>query len=107
MTASDEGVQVDVDGRVIVVGDIDVVSASTVEASIRQAETGLADGATSVVLDVRQVGFIDSSGLRVLLAASRRNEQAGRRVLLESPGHTLTRLLDITGTAIMFDISDV
>jgi anti-anti-sigma factor len=104
VSASHEGVRIGPDGRVVVVGDIDVVSAPNIESVIRQAEAALAPEAAHVVIDVGAVGFIDSSGLRVLLAASRRSEQQGRRVLLHAPGATLQRLLDITGTAIMFDV---
>ena len=101
------GVRVDPSGHVVVAGDIDVDSAPSIEAALRQVEARLsgADGSTSsVIIDVGQVGFIDSSGLRALLSASRRNEQANRRVVLRSPGNALKRLLDITGTAMMFDL---
>jgi anti-anti-sigma factor len=104
VSASHDGVRIGPDGRVVVIGDIDVVSAPAIESVIRQAESAAHDGQNQLVIDVESVGFIDSSGLRVLLAASRRNTEAGRRVVLRSPGPTLTRLLDITGTAIMFDI---
>lgn len=106
MDVSDEAVRVDPQGHVIVTGDIDVVSAPIIEGAIRRAEAMISD-TTALVLDVGKVAFIDSSGLRVLLAASRRNEQFGRRVRLRSPGSTITRLLDITGTSAMFDLDPV
>lgn len=103
MSASHEETWIDSNGHVIVVGDIDVVSAPAIESAIRQAEARVHQGRPPVVVDVKAVGFIDSSGLRVLLAASRRNDGAGRRVVLRSPGTVVRRLLDITGTAVMFD----
>ncbi|MBI5088257.1 MAG: STAS domain-containing protein [Actinobacteria bacterium] len=102
MSEPDDGVSVDDQGRVIVVGDIDVVSAPLIEQAIRQAEDRRGESSRPLVMDVSKVRFIDSSGLRVLLAASSRNLRAGRRVVLESPGATLTRLLEITGTGDMF-----
>jgi anti-sigma B factor antagonist len=101
-------VRVDPQGHVVVSGDIDVVSAPSIEAALRQVEAQLEavpdQPASAVVIDVTDVGFIDSSGLRALLSASRRNEQLDRRVVLRSPGNSLKRLLDITGTATMFDL---
>jgi anti-sigma B factor antagonist len=104
MSASNEGVRIDPQGRVVVGGDIDVVSAASIETALRQAEAQLADATDAVVIDVSGVRFIDSSGLRILLAASRRNERADRRVVLRSPGSSVERLLGITGTAAMFDL---
>ncbi|MGD9995355.1 MAG: STAS domain-containing protein [Ilumatobacteraceae bacterium] len=106
MNAPGDGVRVDGDGRVVVVGDIDVVSAPSIEAAIRKTEDRLGDSSRPLVLDAREVRFIDSSGLRILLAASNRNSRAGRRVVLEAPGQTLVRLLEITGTGDMFDIDE-
>ena len=90
--------------RVVVSGDIDVVSAASIEQVIRRVEERLAAD-QPVVIDVRDVGFIDSSGLRVLLAASRRAAAADRRVVLVHPRTALLRLLDITSTTSMFDLS--
>jgi anti-anti-sigma factor len=103
-TSGNEGVRVEPQGRVVIVGDIDVVSAATIESALRQAELSLPDPSSPVVIDVGAVRFIDSSGLRILLAASRRNEMAGRRVALHSPSTSLERLLGITGTTSMFDL---
>jgi anti-anti-sigma factor len=102
--SANEGVRVDSHGRVVVGGDIDVVSAPSIETALRQAEAKLGESTDAVVLDVSGVRFIDSSGLRILLAASRRNERAGRRVALRSPASSVERLLGITGTAAMFDL---
>jgi anti-anti-sigma factor len=105
MSAPGDGVRIDAEGRVVVIGDIDVVSAPQIEASLREAEGALGESPRPLVLDAEGVRFIDSSGLRVLLAASSRNQRAGRPVVLERPGPTLERLLEITGTGSMFVIS--
>lgn len=104
MRSPSDGVTIHQDGHVVVVGDIDVVSAPSIEDAIRRAEDPLGTG-RPLVIDVRGVGFIDSSGLRVLLAASRRAAAAGRRVELAGSGSALLRLLDITGTGSMFDLA--
>jgi anti-sigma B factor antagonist len=104
MSGSDEAALVDSNGVVIVGGDIDVVSASSIDLAVRQAEQRLGDSMQPVIIDVAQVRFIDSSGLRILLATSRRNERVGRRVVLRAPGTSVDRLLGITGTAGMFEL---
>ena len=61
-------------GVIVVHGDIDVAGGPILEAAIREREH---DG--PIVIDLGDVYFIDSSGLRSLLGASRRARIAGRR----------------------------
>jgi len=56
-----------------------------------------AEGATTVVLVLSQLSFVDSSGLRVLIAADRSLSEEGGRLVLRSPSETVRRLLEITG----------
>jgi anti-anti-sigma factor len=63
--------RVDSDGDTLVIraiGDLDLVSAEAFESKVRES---LASGALAVLLDLSQVEFIDSTGLRALLAAER------------------------------------
>jgi len=62
-----------------------------------ELENLTADGVTSVVLVLSGLGFIDSSGLRVVIAADRDLTERGGRLVLRSPSETVRRLLDITG----------
>jgi anti-sigma B factor antagonist len=88
------------DGGVIVVhGDIDVAGGPILEAAIREREI---DG--PVVIDLGDVYFIDSSGLRSLLGASRRARDLGTTVTLRRVGSEVLRLLQITGTTEHFSI---
>jgi anti-anti-sigma factor len=50
------------------------------------------------------VTFIDSSGLRSLLGASRRAAERSGKVVLRSPSPSVQRLLEITGTTAQFSI---
>jgi anti-sigma B factor antagonist len=54
-------------------------------------------GTGDVVVDLADVGFIDSSGLRVLIDAHQRAERSNRLVVLAHPSAVVRRLLDITG----------
>jgi anti-anti-sigma factor len=60
------------------------------------------DGA--VVLDLQDVSFIDSSGLRVLISLVERAGEGGRAVEITNPSNSVVRLLEITGLSTMFGI---
>jgi anti-sigma B factor antagonist len=61
-------------------------------------------GATALVLDLRGVEFIDSTGLSVLLNALRRARRAGGRLAIVCANPTVLRLFEITGLTRTFDI---
>ena len=85
---------------VTVRGEVDLASATDLEACIRHALEG---SPSSVVLDLAGLTFIDSSGLRVLVSVSA--DARSRAVsfgLRNVPGHA-QRVLDITGLSEMFD----
>lgn len=85
------------DGVIIVHGDVDMAGGPVLEAAILQCEHH-----SPVVIDLADVYFIDSSGLRSLLDASRRARARGTEVVLRSVGAEVTRLLEITGTERQF-----
>lgn len=94
-------VSIDDSGTIVVVGDIDMASGPLLNAAIVAHEVG-----HRIVLDLGGVSFIDSSGLRSLLAASRRASLGESMVSLRSVGPEVTRLLEITGTASLFSLDD-
>ncbi|MFN8021289.1 MAG: STAS domain-containing protein [Acidimicrobiales bacterium] len=98
---SDESLTIDIDdgGAIVVHGDIDMAGGPVLEAAILQREAEL-----PLVIDLDDVSFIDSSGLRSLLGASRRARARGAEVVLRSVGPEVARLLDITGTTSQFAI---
>jgi anti-sigma B factor antagonist len=55
-----------------------------------------------IAIDMSAVSFIDSSGLRELIALAGRAGDAGRSVNLERPSSSVVRLIEITGLAEMF-----
>jgi anti-sigma B factor antagonist len=88
------------DGDVIVAhGDIDMASGPLLDAAIQELE-----GRGPVIVDMSDVEFVDSSGLRSLLAASQRARLADRMVTLRGVGPEVARLLEITGTTELFEI---
>lgn len=92
-------VEIDPAGAVVVTGDVDMAGGPVLEAAILERE-----GTDPVVIDLGGVSFIDSSGLRSLLGASRRAAGRGSHVVLRQVGPEVTRLLEITSTTDQFEI---
>jgi anti-sigma B factor antagonist len=71
------------DGQVVVVlrGELDVAGAAKVAASL----TVVAVGGRSVIVDLKGLEFIDSSGLAALVRARQHARQAGSDLLLAAP----------------------
>jgi len=93
-------IDVDGDGLITVAGEIDMAGGPTLEAVIMRQETE-----QPLTLDISGVSFIDSSGLRSLLEASRRAQGRGTVVRLQGVGPEVARLLDITGTTDQFEVT--
>lgn len=91
------------DGTISVAGDIDMAGGPILEeVMLRQEEQLGVSG--DLVVDLEGVQFIDSSGLRSLLAASRRSAARSSRLELRSVGPEVIRLFEITGTLDQFNI---
>ena len=90
-------VEVGSDGSIVVHGDIDMAGGPILEEVILSRENS-----HQVVIDLADVSFIDSSGLRSLLGASRRAQARKSSVTLRSVGPEVARLLQITGTTDQF-----
>ena len=84
---------------VVPTGELDYGSAPALEASLARA-FGEAPG--QVVLDLRELEFIDSSGLRTLLTARRQAEDAGQQFSLVAGHRGLERTLEIAGVHKVF-----
>jgi anti-sigma B factor antagonist len=74
-------------------GEFDLARAYEVDAELRGIE---ALGARTIVVDLREVTFVDSAGLARIMAARRRAEQAGRRFVLVRGCRSMERLLRMT-----------
>ncbi len=78
--------------RIVVAGDVDAHTCPDLA-----SELDPLPGSGDVRLDVADVGFIDSSGLRVIIAAHQHAEENDRKLLIERPSKSVTRLLEISG----------
>ena len=83
-----------------VAGELDLESAATLQNRVSEL---LPPGGTEVVLDLRQVEFIDSSGLRALLGLRDDAKRNGHALTLIPPPPLAQRVFEITGTQGLFD----
>lgn len=76
-------------------GELDMASAPELEQTIMPR----LEGGSWVVLDLRSLDFIDSSGLRVVVGAHRSAEEHGGRFtcVRGAPGSTVHRIVEIAG----------
>jgi anti-anti-sigma factor len=76
-------------------GELDMANASLLQSTIEEAEL---EG-TAVVLDLQQLQFIDSTGLRIILATRERCRELGREFAVTRSSDQVQRLLSVTGVA--------
>jgi len=79
--------------RVLARGELDLHTAGEVTAALAKAEAG---DPGAVVLDLSGVTFIDSTGLRLIVAASVRSSQNGARMSIV-PSPAVDRVIDLCG----------
>ena len=98
----------DRDGRAVIVvrGELDLATAPELDAVVTEA----LDAGQDVVVDLRELAFMDSTGLRVLVAAHARAEGADAGpsflVVRPLPGAPIQRILAISGVESVLDLVD-
>ena len=76
-------------------GDLDLVSAQQFKQVV---ERSIVKGRTkNIILDLEEVGFIDSSGLGVILGRYKNLRNRGGRLSIINPQPQVTRLLELSG----------
>ncbi len=80
---------------VCMAGELDIASAPRLERTLRGAELQ----SQQLVLDLRGLTFMDSFGLRLIVAGSHRAHRAGRRLMLVPGPPQVQRLLGLSGVA--------
>src|SRR5213082_1992154 len=71
--------QSDGEGRLVLTGELDLSSAPRLAERLHELEAG---GPGLIVIDLRELRYMDSSGLRELFSANQRARSEGRRVVL-------------------------
>jgi len=75
-------------------GEMDIANAGEVEKELLRVE---ATDAATIVLDLAELTFIDSTGIRLLLMADGRSRTNGDRLLMRRPPDGVLRVLRLAG----------
>jgi anti-sigma B factor antagonist len=84
-------------------GELDIATAPGLEQLLTELER---DRWATVVLDLRHLSFIDSSGIRALLTANRRIGRQGGRLVVRHPARCVRRTLAAIGADRILDLAD-
>ena len=87
--------------RIALRGELDLNHAYTFDEELRRIEEGRPH---CIVLDLRELSFMDSCGVGRLVAARRRARRAGRRLVLVRGGRAVQHLLSLSGVDETFEI---
>jgi anti-sigma B factor antagonist len=83
--------------------ELDIASAPRLDRVLRQAELQ----ARLVVLDLRDLTFMDSFGLRLIAASNHRARRMGRRLVLLRGPSQVQRLLTVTGVGKSLEVAEL
>jgi anti-anti-sigma factor len=86
-----------------VTGELDLAASPTLEDRLEQV---FGDSVSQLIIDLRGLEFIDSTGLSVLVKAHQRSAEAGCRFGLVNGGSQVRRLLSLTGIAERLTVAD-
>lgn len=84
-------------------GELDLASSPMLE---EQVERAVAGAPAVVIIDLRQLEFMDSTGLSVLIRAHQRAQEHGHRLAIVNGSRQVRRLLSLTGVADRLTIVD-
>jgi anti-sigma B factor antagonist len=86
---------------IAVSGELDLASSPAL-----QEELDRASDSDMLVIDLRELDFMDSTGLSVLVRAHQRAEEQGRRLAMVKGPQQVQRLLSLTGVADRLTVVD-
>ena len=99
ITSRDEG-----DIKVVVIeGKLNTGASPDAEDFINEL---IDDGATKILLNLEDLDFISSTGLRVILATGKRLLEVGGKLVLCSPNQTVADVFRMSGFNQMFSVFD-
>jgi anti-sigma B factor antagonist len=84
-------------------GELDISTAPKVEDELARVEPNRPD---LIILDLSRLGFMDSTGLRLLIAADTRARQEGRRLTIVKGPESVQRVFRITRLEERLEIVD-
>jgi anti-sigma B factor antagonist len=81
---------------IAVSGELDLASSPALQEELDRAQ---ASDARMLIIDLRELDFMDSTGLSVLVRAHQRAEEQGRQLAMVRGPQQVQRLLSLTGVA--------
>jgi anti-anti-sigma factor len=84
-------------------GELDLASSPTLEQELDRVHDADAD---LLIVDLRRLRFMDSTGLHALVKANKRATEAGRRFAVVRGGAQIERLLNLTGVGELLIVAD-
>jgi anti-anti-sigma factor len=88
--------------RVALEGELDLSSALTFDEELRRIEDD--SSLKTLILDLCDLKFMDSTGLRLILSAHSRARKTDRRLLIEHASVAVTRIFRLTGVLDRLDV---
>ena len=88
-------------------GELDISTVAQLARTLHVAATGAARKPPRLVVDLMELDFCDSSGLRALIGAVKEVQVLGGRIVLAvEPGGALDRLLELSGLREFLRVSE-
>ena len=84
-------------------GELDLASSPELE---RELDRGTASDVKLLIIDLRELEFMDSTGLSVLVRAHQKAMQSGKRFAIVKGPQQVQRLLSLTGVAERLTVVD-
>jgi anti-anti-sigma factor len=84
-------------------GELDLVSSPILEGAL---DVACESGAELILVNLRQVEFMDSTGLHLLVTAQQRAHDSGRRFAVVRGGEHVQRLFDLSGIGDLLQVVD-
>jgi anti-anti-sigma factor len=79
--------------HIVLTGELDISTAQRLEDDLRRIE---ADQPELIVLDLQELSFMDSTGLRLLITADARAREDGRRLAIVQGNEMVQRVMRLT-----------
>lgn len=90
-------------GIIALTGELDMGSVPLLDEHLERFEY---DGVRAVMLDLRALSFVDSSGLHAVLRAKKRASTNGHELLVVGANPTTRRVFELTRTEFLLDDRD-
>lgn len=75
-------------------GDLDAYTGPRFNESLKAAVEGTKG---DIAMDMREVSFVDSSGIAILVATAKTLRERGNTLVIQSPPRMLRKVLEMTG----------